>query len=119
MGKTERKKELLAAYKERPQVGGVCLVRNTATGRVWLMSCRDTAAQQNRFAFSSATNTPLLPAMGPDFAAYGADSFTFEVPEALEKKPEQTDKEFLADLEALEFLWRDRLTGEGAEFYGN
>lgn len=117
MGKTERKKELLAAYKERPQVGGVCLVRNEATGRIWLLACRDTAAQQNRFAFSVSTGTPLLPAMSADFFAHGAGSFVFEVPESLEKKPSQTDKEFAADLTALGELWRDRLSAEGAEFY--
>lgn len=117
MGKTERKKELLAAYKARPRMGGVCLVRNQASGRVWLFSCRDAAAQQNRFAFSSATNTPLLPAMGSDLTAHGAASFSFEVVETLEKKPEQTDRDFLSDLTALEELWRDRLNAEGAEFY--
>ena len=117
MGKTERKKELLAAYKERPVVGGVCLVRNTVTGRVWLFGARDIQAQRNRFQFAAATNTPLHPSLGPDLQAHGPDSFTFETPETVEKKPEQTVLAFDTELAALEDLWRERLKAERAEFY--
>ena len=117
MGKSERKKELLAAYRQRAVMGGVCLVTCAPTGRVWLFGARDIRAQENRFAFSAATGTPLHPAMGADLLSHGPECFTFQVPEALEKRPEQTDREFLAELAALEDLWRERLTAQGAEFY--
>lgn len=114
MGKTVRQKELLAQYRERKIVGGVCLIRCGASGRALLLPAVDPESQRSRFAFAVSTDSPLLPAMAQDWQAFGAASFTFEVLEELEKSPTQTDREFRADLDLLAQLWRGRL---GGEFY--
>lgn len=112
MGKTARQKELLAQYRERKIVGGVCLIRCGATGRSLLLPAADPESQRSRFAFAVSTDSPLLPAMALDWQTFGAESFTFETLEELEKGPTQTDREFRADLELLAQLWRGRLDGE-------
>lgn len=66
MGKTQRERELACAYKNRVITGGVCAVRNSATGRVLLLPCANPEAQGNRFAFSVSTGTPLHPSMAED-----------------------------------------------------
>ena len=112
MGKTARQKELLAQYRERKVVGGICLVRCGTNGRSLLLPAADPESQRSRFAFAVSTNSPLLPAMAADWQNFGAGDFTFEVLEELEKGPTQTDREFHADLELLSQLWRSRLGGE-------
>lgn len=64
-----------------------------------------------------ATDTCVQAALAADWRAFGRDSFTFEVLEEIEKGTEQTDQEFRADLEALADIWREKLSGEGAELY--
>lgn len=117
MGKTQHQKDLLAAYKERTVVGGVCALRSAVTGRVFLISAPDPKGQRNRFQFSVSADACMFAALLPDWRAHGGASFTFDVLEELEKKPDQTDRQFRDDLDALTALWRERLAAEGAEFY--
>ncbi len=117
MGKTAHQKELLAQYKERSVVGGICLVRCGGSGKAVLLPASDPGSQRSRFTFAAATNSPFLPALAADWQAFGAEDFTFEVLEELERSPAQSEQEFKADLDILAALWRDRLAGEGSIFY--
>ena len=51
MGKTQHQKDLLAAYKERTVVGGVCALRSAVTGRVFLISAPDPKGQRNHYLY--------------------------------------------------------------------
>jgi hypothetical protein len=44
-----------------------------------------------------------------DLAEFGGEAFIFEILEALEKKTEQTQDEFIDDLKMLEQLWSEKL----------
>lgn len=117
MGREGRKKELLAAYKERAVVGGVCAIRCVPAGRTLVFPAPDPRAQRNRFDFSVSTNTCIFAALKADWALYGAGSFTFELLEELEKAPEETPRAFREELEVLCQAWRERLAEQGAQLY--
>ena len=117
MARTESQRQLLAAYKQRPIVGGVCAIRCPAAGRTLLLAAPNPEGQRNRFAFSVSTGACVHAALARDWRVFGADSFTFEVLETLERGPGQTDAAFRADLEILRDIWRDKLTAEGAALY--
>lgn len=117
MGKTQRQKELISAYRERTVVGGVCLIRNTVTGRCLFIPSANPEGQRNRFQFAYSTDTCLHPSLRSDWQSHGSASFAFSCLETLEKKPEQTDRQFQEELNLLADIWRARLTAEGAEFY--
>lgn len=117
MGKTEYQKELLAAYKERKVLGGVCRVNCIKNKKCLLLGAMELKSQRNRFELAVATDSPLLPAMGPDWKEYGAAAFTFEVLEELERKRDQSDKDFRADVTLLADIWREKLSEEGSSFY--
>lgn len=117
MARTERQKELLAAYRERPVVGAVCAVTDTVSGRALLLAAPNPEGQHNRFQFAVSTDMPLHPAMAADWKAHGGAAFTFTRLEELEKKPGQTDRQFQEELELLRDIWRERLAAEGTEFY--
>lgn len=117
MGKTPRQRALLAAYREREMVGGVCAICSRVTQRVLLLPASDPRSQRNRFRFSVSSGTCIHAALAADWAAHGPGSFCFEVLEELPKDPDRTDEQFRADLSALAALWRERLSGEGVPLY--
>lgn len=117
MGKSERKRALLAEYKARPLTGGVCAIRNTATGRILLSGAVNADGYRNRFEFSVSSGSCVQPALSDDWAEYGAGSFAFQILEELKKTPEQSDKAFQKDLETLTEIWREKLEKEGVSFY--
>ena len=117
MGKTEHQKELLAAYKERKVLGGVCCITCMRNQKRLILGAIELKSQRNRFELALAANSPMLPSMGGDWREYGSAGFTFEVLEELEKKPDQSDREFSADVKLLAEIWREKLAAEGATFY--
>jgi hypothetical protein len=110
----QRRKELLAEYKQRPPEAGVYRIVNTRTGKMLLGSARNLASVQGKLDFARNTNTPgaLDHRLGADARAYGMDTFAFEVLEVLDIGPEQTSTQIGEDLQALETLWRERLPSE-------
>lgn len=111
MGEKEKRRACSRAYRERPVTGGVLAITNKETGRMLLLSELDLQGCRNRFAFSVATNLCTYPQLQADWNTFGKEVFEFSVLEEMEKKAEQTDKEFRADLDVLLELWREKLSG--------
>lgn len=99
--KPQNKKDLLAAYKQRKQVGGVYAVTNTKTGKSLVLASADLRGIQKRYEFARLTGGCFHPKLQRDAETCGNDAFTFVVLEELEKKETQTDREFQDDLETL------------------
>lgn len=99
--KPQNKKDLLAAYKQRKQIGGVYAVTNTKTGRSLVLASAEISGIQKRYEFAEMTGGCFHPKLQRDAEAYGNGAFTFAVLETLEKKDTQTDKEFADDLDML------------------
>lgn len=106
------KKQLIQAYKDRKIVGGVCGVKNAKNGKYLLEATNDINGSRNRLEFCKKTGSPLQMRIQKDWNEFGSDAFAFEVLEELEKKPEQTDKEFRDDLNTLLELWQEKLGPE-------
>ena len=105
----DKRKELQRQYKERPVIGGVYRIRNTANDRYVLECTKEMAGSRNRHQFALMTGDCMHHAMRQDWREHGAKSFVFEELATLEKKPEQTDREYVDELKALLELWRDEL----------
>ena len=75
------------------------------------------ASVRGKLDFARATNTPgaLDHRLSKDLRQYGIDAFTFEVLQVLEFGPDRTQAQISEDLQALEELWRERLSS--AELY--
>ena len=111
MDKDERKKRI-DAYRRRVCVGGVYIVRNSVSGRVYLDCTADIAAIENRFAFSKQTHSCVFPRLKNDWDACGPDAFSLEVIETLEKSENQTNEAFTDDLLALKAMKLDEIDPE-------
>jgi hypothetical protein len=112
----QSKKELIQQYKERPITGGVFRIVNTQTGRILLLAEPDLRGSKNRFDFSVLTGGCTYSALQRDWSDFGPKTFVFEILEEIEKKPDQTPKEFREDLDLLKELWQEKL-GEGVSYY--
>ncbi len=105
----DRKKELKAQYKERQVIGGVFVIRNTATDKLFLDATTDLQGSKNRFAFAQQTGSCIDLKLQSDWAKQGAAAFALEVLEELEKSETQTSAEFSADVKCLKELWAEKL----------
>ncbi|MDR1604583.1 MAG: GIY-YIG nuclease family protein [Gracilibacteraceae bacterium] len=111
--KSETRKGLVSAYRERKVVGGVFAVRHTKHGKRLLNVTSDVQGSRNRFDFMKNTGACYHHKLRSEWS--DNPPFVFEVLEELEKGEAQTDAEFKNDLETLRELWLDKLRDE--EFY--
>jgi hypothetical protein len=105
-----RRKELSAEFQQAPPDAGVYRILNRETGRFLLGSTTNLAGFRNRFEFARSNNSPaaLEPRLRADITRFGFATFSFEIVDTLEVKPEMTPEQVAADAAALAALWRDR-----------
>jgi len=108
----QNKKEMLAAYKERKMIGGVYAIKNTANGKILLLSATELQGSKNRFEFSQKTGSCVNVKLQEDWNKLGSAAFVLEILEELEKKDTQTPKEFSDDIKTLKELWLEKLDSE-------
>ena len=104
-----RRKEIIKAYKERKRMGGVYMITNTLNGKYLIERTADLKSMQNHFQFAVETGSTLHPKLRKDWEEAGAQAFALHVLEELEQTPEQSDAEFMQDLDTLEQLCRANL----------
>ena len=110
--KPQNKKDLIAAYKQRPQIGGIYAVTNKETGKSLVLASADIGGIRSRYEFSAMMGGCFHPKLQQDVNRFGAGAFSFAVLEEMEKKNTQTDREFAEDLEVLLSLWLEKYDPE-------
>lgn len=106
--KPQNKKDLIAAYKQRAQIGGIYAVSNKETGKSLVLASADIGGIRKRYEFSALMGGCFHPKLQQDVNRFGCGAFSFAVLEELEKKATQTDRAFMDDLEVLLSLWLER-----------
>lgn len=107
-----KKKELKAAYKDAPEIGGIYCVQCGGNRHKWIKSTRDIDSLQRRFAFAVSTRSCPDPAMRKEWSEYGIESFSLTVLEPLKKGELQSAKAFCDDLATLLALWLEKDNGD-------
>lgn len=115
MRKSELKKEMISAYKEQKQAGGVYVIRNLKSGKLFLDSTPNIQGMANRFEFSQKTGSCITTKLQKEWTPLNKEDFVFEILEELNIGENQTKKEFKEDLETLKLLWLEKL--DQAVFY--
>jgi hypothetical protein len=98
----DRRKELIAAYKQTPTPMGVYQVRNCINGKVLISSSMNLPGKFNSLRFQLKNNTNYCKTLQAEWNEQGADTFAFEVLETLnpEKIPQDDWRKALTALEA-------------------
>jgi len=112
MKKSQSKKEIIAAYKEQKQIGGIFVIRNLKTGKLFLDATPNIQGMANRFEFSQKTGSCVSHKLQNDWSIYGSENFAFEILEKLEMNKDQTRKDFKEDLKMLKSLWFEKYGDE-------
>jgi hypothetical protein len=104
----ERRKELLAAYKERKPRPGVFAVRCAATGQVWVQATPNLDTCRNGVWFPLKIGSHPNKALQAEWKAHGADAFTLEEVEALDGD-DLSGWELTSKLKSRERHWREAM----------
>ena len=110
--KNEKRKQAIYEYKEKKTAGGVYKITNTETGKSLIKGEVDLQSMQNRFNFSVSVNSCLNIKLQKDWNKYGAKSFTFEILEETEMKPEMDRREFKKYLNELAKKYTEKMKPE-------
>jgi hypothetical protein len=105
----ENRTSLKNEYKQRKIAGGIFRLNNTKNGRYLLEHTPNLQAKENSFNFMVSTDTCFHYKLKEDWDIFGGSVFIFEVLEEIDKKKEQSQQEFISDLEMLEKLWSEKL----------
>lgn len=97
----QKKKELIAQYKERKLCGGVYMITNQKNGKRLLAAETNLDGSRNKFDFCVKTNLCSYSKLTADWKKYGGSAFTFEVLDEIEKKEAQELSDFKDDLDQL------------------
>jgi len=116
MTDTADRKARIRDYKETPRPMGVFRVRYVPERRSLVGASRDLPAILNRHRAALRFGGHAVRALQQDFQRLGPEQCAFE---ALDTLAPSTDlaSDPTDDLAALEAMWRERLTGEGEQFY--
>lgn len=104
-----KRKEIINAFKERKLSGGIYRISNKQSGQYLLGHAANLESIQNHFQFALNTGSAIHPRLKKECRELGSEAFELEILEVLEQKPEQTQAEFMDDLQTLEQLWRASL----------
>lgn len=105
---SERKRELIKTYKQNPPPMGVVQVKCLVTGKSFVMAGFNTPGLINRNEMGLKFRSHVNREMQSDYDKYGADKFTFEVIDLLERK-EDPEYDYKEDLQTLEAMWIEKL----------
>ena len=102
------RKALIRQYKETPRTMGVGAVRNTASGKVLVLSSHDLPALLNRHQAQLRLNAHANRALQSDWNTLGAEAFEFVMLDTLTPKDDPA-YDPIDDLRTLEGLWLEKL----------
>jgi hypothetical protein len=101
------RKAAISAYKDQKSIAGICAVRCTPSGQVWLVDSRNVDSQQNRIWFELRTGGHRDRTLQTAWAAHGEGAFSFEI---LERLAEDISPLLLrGELKTRLAAWRARL----------
>jgi hypothetical protein len=110
------RKKLIREYKQTPTPMGLIRIRNTANGKIFLLTAKNIPGIINSQRFSLENGTHPNSELQSDYRKLGPSGFAFEVVDYLEPR-EGAGHDYTADLRALGELWMERLKPYGDKGY--
>ena len=110
------KKQLTKDYKQQKQPAGVYAVHNKIDNKMFIGTSKNLPAVLRRFEFTLQMENFPYQDLIDDYKKLGKENFEIKILNELELKNE-TDKEIDTELNELEKLWIEKLTGDGVRFY--
>ena len=110
------KKQITKDYKQQKQPAGIYVVHNKIDNKMYIGTSKNLPAVVRRFEFTLQMDRFPYQDLIDDYKKVGKENFEIKILNELELKNE-TDKEIDTELNELEKLWIEKLTGDGVRFY--
>jgi hypothetical protein len=101
------RKQQTAAYRQLTFPMGVFGIRNTLNGKVYVDQGLNLPALFNRHRFQLSLGQHPSASLQADWTAFGEAAFVFETLVELAPDKDKPDRDYRADLQALDALWRE------------
>ncbi len=98
----ERKREIIANYKQQKTTGGIYAIKNTENKKIFIKADINLEAARNRFDFSQKVNSCVQIKMREEWEKYGPGAFAFEILREIELGAEEPQRAFKDRLKKLE-----------------
>lgn len=115
----DRKRELKAEYREMRPTMGVIVFRRSEDGACFVAAVPDVKSRINRYRFQLNNGSHPRRGLQRAWNESGSGGFVIEVLETLEYDKDGLKTDYSEDLQALEQLWIEKLTGEGTVLFAD
>jgi group I intron endonuclease len=110
------KKKLKDQYKQAIQPMGVYQIKNLANGKIFIGSAQNLTGKINSHRFQLKMGSHMNRTLQKEYAHFGEEKFSFTVLDYLEPQ-KNPGKDYIADLNLLEEMWKERLQPFGEKGY--
>lgn len=113
----DRKKELKMQYKQMKPQMGIFIIRSRVNNKCFLKVTQDLRGVINGTKVRLEGGFHPNRELQKEWKEFGPENFTIEILENLEYDKDESKTDYSAELEVLQMLWEEKLTGENMEFY--
>lgn len=96
---------------------GIFAIRSKRSRKCFLETSQNIHGKINSVVFQLNAGSHPCRELQKEWKEHGEDGFTVEVLETLKYDKDETKTDYKDELEILKFVWEEKLTGEGVEFY--
>lgn len=110
------RKKMKTEYRETQPPAGVFQIKNTVTGKIFLVASINIKAAMNRHEFQLNFGSHPNAVLQEDWKKYGADSFALEILDFIEPDND-SNRNMSDDVKVLEDMWLENLRPFGDRGY--
>lgn len=114
----DQRRLLKERYKQMKPEMGLYVIQSKVSGKMLLAAATDLKSAINGSRFKLKGGMHPNRALQAEWNAAGEDAFEFRILDRLEYSKDPAKTDYTDDLEELRIMWMEKLSGEGAVFYG-
>jgi hypothetical protein len=113
----DRKKELKEQYKQMKTEMGIMIVQNKINNKYILVPTQNLKGMINRVRFQLSSGGHPNRELQTEWNEFGEGNFNFETLEVLEYDKDESKTDYSEELNIMEIIWTEKLSGKKMEAY--
>lgn len=113
----DRKKELIAQYKQMKPDMGLLIVRSKVNNKCHIQTAKDFRSGINGLKVRLEGGFHPNRELQKEWKEFGAENFTIEILDKLEYDQDESKTDYSDELALLQSIWEDKLAQDNVEFY--
>jgi len=113
----DRKKELKSLYKQMKPQMGIFIIRSKSNNKCHIEATQDIKGTMNSTKFKLSAGIHPYRELQKEWTDLGEENFISEILDTLEYSKDDSKTDYTEDLDMLKTMWKEKLTGQGLQFY--